>query len=149
VATILETMTAYFRDQQWTFEQAADRPVLRLPLQKGNQTWSCYAEAHEERHRFVFYVVAPVTVPPARVPAIAELITRANYGLAIGNFELDYADGELRYKTSIDVTGDRLTQPLLHQLVLTNVRVMNHYLPAIAAVLAGTAPADALHRAGG
>lgn len=149
MATLLETMTAYFRDQQWTFEQAVDRPVLRLPLQKGADTWMCYAEAHEERHRAVFYTVAPVTVPVDDRPAIAELITRANYGLAVGNFELDYADGELRYKTSIDVTGDRLSPALMHQLVLVNVRVMNHYLPAVRAVLAGATPADAIHRAGG
>ena len=147
--TILELMHAYFRDQKWTFELAEDRPVLRLPLQRGNQTWICYAEAHEERHRAVFYVVAPVTVPTDRRLAIAELITRANYGLAIGNFELDFADGELRYKTSIDVSGDRLSTALLHQLVLTAVKVMNHYLPTVMAVLAGAAPAEAIHRAGG
>jgi hypothetical protein len=147
--SLLELVTAYFREQKWTFEQAADRPVLRLPLQKGAETWVCYAEVNEERHRVVFYVVAPMTVPDADRRAVVELITRANYGLAIGNFELDYADGELRYKTSIDVSGDRLSQALLHQLVLTGVKVMNHYLPAVKAVLAGAAPAEAIIRAGG
>lgn len=149
MTTILELMAQYFRDQKWTYELAEDRPVLRLPLQRGAETWICYAEAHEERHRAVFYVVAPVTVPEPLRRAIAELITRANFGLAIGNFELDFADGELRYKTSIDVTGDRLSTALLHQLVVAGVKVMNHYLPTVRAVLAGAAPAEAIHRAGG
>lgn len=30
---------------------------------------------------------------------VAEYLTRANYGLINGNFELDYRDGEIRYKT--------------------------------------------------
>jgi len=41
--------------------------------------------------------------------AVAEFINRANYGIIIGNFEMDFADGEIRYKTSIDVQGDKLT----------------------------------------
>ena len=28
---------------------------------------------------------------------IAEYLTRANYGMVMGNFEMDYSDGEIRY----------------------------------------------------
>jgi len=31
--------------------------------------------------------------------AVAEFITRANYGMRNGNFELDFDDGEVRYKS--------------------------------------------------
>jgi hypothetical protein len=31
--------------------------------------------------------------------------------MTIGNFELDYTDGEIRYKTSIDIADQRLTPP--------------------------------------
>src|SRR5690349_15987762 len=92
----------------------------------------------------LFYTVPPVTIPEADRRAMTELITRANFGIPIGNFELDLNDGELRCKTSIDVTGDRLSHPLLHQLVLTNLKVMRIYLPAVRAVLAGAAPIDAI-----
>lgn len=40
---------------------------------------------------------------------VNEYITRANYGLTNGNFEMDFNDGELRYKTNIscyDLLGD-------------------------------------------
>lgn len=30
----------------------------------------------------------------------AEFLTRANYGLVFGNFEMDMHDGEIRYKPS-------------------------------------------------
>ena len=45
--------------------------------------------------------------------AIAEFLTRTNYSMIIGNFELDFADGEIRYKTSIDVQGDFLRFELI------------------------------------
>ncbi len=49
--------------------------------------------------------------------AVAEFITRANFGIVIGNFEIDFSDGEIRYKTSIDVEGDRPSFALIKRLV--------------------------------
>ncbi|MDJ1171766.1 hypothetical protein PMG71_20260 [Roseofilum sp. BLCC_M154] len=34
---------------------------------------------------------------------MAEFLTKANYGMILGDFELDLTDGELRDKTSIGV----------------------------------------------
>ncbi|MBD0342851.1 MAG: YbjN domain-containing protein, partial [Microcoleus sp. Co-bin12] len=62
---------------------------------------------------------------------------RANYGTIIGNFELDFASGEIRYKTSIDVEGSTLTFPQIKQLVYTNVMMMDRYLPGIMSASAG------------
>jgi hypothetical protein len=85
----------------------------------------------EEQDRVVFYSVAPKETPPDRRLAMAAFLTRANYGMLIGNFEMDFADGEVRYKTSIDVEGDRLSTALMQQIVYANVRTMDRYLPGI------------------
>ncbi len=42
----------------------------------------------------------PVKAPEEKRLAIAEFVARANDGLRIGNFELDFGDGEVRYKRS-------------------------------------------------
>ena len=61
---------------------------LRFCIIAGDTTVSCYYSA-------------PITVPEEKRTAISEFITRANYGLTNGNFEMDFSDGELRYKTTI------------------------------------------------
>ena len=68
---------------------------------------------------------------------MAEFITRANYGMIIGNFELDFSDGEVRYKTSIDVEGAELVPAVIRQLVYANVLTMDRYLKGIMAVAFG------------
>ena len=40
-----------------------------------------------------------LNVPEAKRPAIAEFITRINYTLIAGNFDLDYSDGEISFRT--------------------------------------------------
>ena len=42
--------------------------------------------------------------------AVAEYITRANYGLKLGNFEMDFRDGEIRYK-AYDMTSETEEAP--------------------------------------
>jgi len=65
--------------------------------------------------------------------------------MIIGNFELDFAEGEVAYKTSIDVEGDRLSFALIQQLVYANVTMMDKYLPGMKLVLeSGMSPEDAI-----
>jgi len=45
-------------------------------------------------------------VQPKQQPDAAELINRVNFGLRIGNFEMDVEDGVLQYRTSIDIEGE-------------------------------------------
>lgn len=80
--------------------------------------------------------MAPIKVPEARRQVIAEFLTRANYGMVIGNFEMDFSDGEIRYKTSVDLAGGSpLTMLLIKPLVYTNVLMMDKYLPGVMEVL--------------
>ena len=112
-------------------------PVLQLAFQGTHGRWLCFAQAREESSQVVFYSVAPVQIPEDKRVAVAEYITRANYGLIIGNFELDFIDGELRYKTSLDAEGTPLTTELLQPVTFANVSTMDRYLPGLMAVLYG------------
>jgi hypothetical protein len=65
--------------------------------------------------------------------------------MIIGNFEMDFEDGEIRYKTSIDVEGDSLSSALIKRLVYANVMMMDAYLPGIMSVIYGdVSPEDAI-----
>ena len=117
----------------------------RLAFHGKHGTWDCYAKTREDAQQIVFYSICPTTAPTEKHAAVAEFITRANYGLIIGNFELDFSDGEIRYKTSLDIEGDRLTPALVKQLVYANVLTLDQYLPGILAVIEGSSsPEEAI-----
>jgi len=142
---ILEEIIDFFTEDDWPFTKIKGEPVLRMAFQGKNGKWTCYAKARVEREQFVFYSVCPVNAPENKRLAIAEFLTRANSGMIIGNFELDFADGEIRYKTSIDVQGDFLSFELIKQLVYANVTMMDEYLPGIICVIDGdVSPEDAI-----
>lgn len=144
---IYTAMVAFFEDDDWHYHPLSDAPVLSMGFTGKNGKWMCFAQAREEQHQFVFYSVCPVNVPDDRLSVIVEFITRANYGMIIGNFEVDYHDGEIRYKTSIDVEGDRLSSSLVKQMVYANVLIMDRYLSGMMRVIYGDAsPAEEVKR---
>lgn len=106
--------------------------------------WTVYIAMLEADEQVVVHSAFNPPVPEERRDAIALFLTRANYGILIGNFELDLDDGELRFKTSIDVRGDELTEALLDNLVVANVAMFDRYVPGIEAVVRGEEPATAV-----
>lgn len=136
---LFEVLVNFFQQDKWDFIQPEGETVLRSMFQGENGQWTCYAWVIEEKKRVAFYSICPVNVPEERRNLISELLTRANYCLLMGNFEMDFSDGEIRFKTSIDVSGDRITFALLRQLIYTNVLTMDQYLPAIMSVIYGNA----------
>lgn len=51
---------------------------------------------------YVVYGVLPFKVLTEKFQPMAEFLTRVNYGLQHGNFEMDFTDGEIRYKSYVD-----------------------------------------------
>ena len=142
---IFDAMVSFFDEDDWKYSVVEEDTILRLGFSGKNGNWQCYAQAKEEAEQCTFYSICPVKTPEGKRLEMAEFITRANYGLILGNFELDFDDGEIRYKTSIDVEDDRLSSALMKHLVYANILTMDQYMPGIMAVLyAGTEPARAV-----
>jgi len=142
---ILDKTIEFFTQEGWRFEQLEGKPIVRMGFKGDNGSWMCFAQAKEDKHQLLFYSIMESNVPENKRPEIAEFVTRANYGLQIGNFEMDFSDGEIRYKTSIDVEGGELTLKMIRTLVYVNILMMDRYLPGIMSVLhAGTSPAAAI-----
>ncbi|MBD2135292.1 YbjN domain-containing protein [Sphaerospermopsis sp. FACHB-1094] len=144
-SNIFEEIINFFKNDDWPFVQLSEQTALQISFQGKNGKWNCYARAREEQQQFVFYSICPVNAPEEKRLAVAEFITRANSGMMIGNFELDFNDGEISYKTSIDVEGDRISSAFIKRLVYANVMMMDEYLPGILSVIYGNvSPVDAI-----
>ena len=145
---ILEVAARYFADDSWPAEPVEEAPAFRIPFGGSDEDWTCLAIAREEARQFVFYSALEGLVPQESRPMVQEYLTRANWGMAIGNWEMDPNTGEVRYKTSIDVGDDDLTVELVKRLVHANIRMVERYLPGLRDVIAGQlVPAAAVQRA--
>ncbi len=139
VASVLERAISFFDSINWHYTRNESRPVLSMRHQGKKGAWRCVAQARdtETQRQFLFYSVLDGFTPPDKRQAMAEFLTRANYGMVIGNFEMDFNDGEVRYKSSIDVTEnvEHLTEAQFRSLVYTNVMMMDKYFPGLMSIM--------------
>jgi hypothetical protein len=144
---IFEAIKKFFHDDDWPYTEMEGKPILRTGFSGKNGKWTCFAQARENQQQFIFYSICPNPATDDKRAAVMEFITRANYGLVIGNFEMELNDGEIRCKTSIDVEGGELTPVLIRQVVYSNVMTMNKYLPGLMSVLyANVSPEQAIQQ---
>jgi len=133
--SIFQTMVDFFTEDNWPFVAVEDVEMLRIPFNGENGHWMCTAVSKEDVHQFAFYSTLLFNAPEEKRMAVAEFITRANYGLIIGNWELDFDDGEIRYKTSLDIEGDEISTALIKQVVHANVVITDKYFPGIVEII--------------
>src|SRR5450759_4526798 len=163
---IYDAMANFFKKDDWPATQVEGQTAMSMNFQGQNGRWGCLGRVDEDKQLVLFYSYCPIKAPEDKRPILADFLTRANYGLYVGNFELDYNDGEIRYKTSIDVEGNKsieeeapadsaptngaksaeavteqsyveLSFALMKRLVYNNVGVMDKYMPGIMAVVYG------------
>jgi hypothetical protein len=134
---------AFFASEDWPVAES-DPDVLESAFEGTSTVWPVRIHVFEEDVRAVFVSAFPAVVPDDVRAAVGEFCNRANFGLAIGNFELDVDGGEVRFRTSIDAEGTTPTPELVRNAVVANVLTMDRYVPGLLAVLQGVDPADAV-----
>ena len=142
---LLDQVEDFFITEGWKYGRVEEKDAVTLNMLGRNATFEIVGIEDEARDSVTFYTVAPNRVPEDRRLAVSEYLTRANYGLRNGNFEMDFADGEVRYKTFIDVEGGELVIKMVENLFTSNFSTMDRYYPGLMKVIFGGAtPAAAV-----
>jgi hypothetical protein len=139
---LLDVVVAYLDEEEFEYDVESDERV-ELTFTTNNGVLVTWFSIDEDDDIVLYVSRCPVFVPEERRPAAMEFLTRANFGLRIGHFEFDLDDGEVRYKTSIDVEGDELSPALVKRMLRPNLMTMDRYLPGLLRVVYGaTTPAQ-------
>jgi hypothetical protein len=145
MGTMITAIIACCRQELWPFVALPDEPVVQLTVSTACGVLAIYCEAREQERELVVYARYGAKAPPARRTAVAELIARANWGLTIGNFELDFDGGEVRFRVAVDLDQETVTPGLVRPLIRHAVFRADQYLAPYHQVAFGhVAPADAI-----
>ena len=145
---LFDAVVAVLDAEGWAFDRLGTRTALTAAFQGEAGQWTVAVMASEKQRRLVAYSIAPLSAPAERRAAVAEFLTRANYGLPVGNFEMDLDDGEVRFKTAVDLADALVTDGLIRSLIHANVVLMDRYVKALHDVaIQGGDPAAAIKAA--
>jgi hypothetical protein len=140
INTLAIAIEVFLDLESWEYSQLEDGSYIMDFAGDAGQ-WRCMLRVREVETQVVFYALCPVNCPEERYPAMMEFLTRANYGMVIGNFEMDLEDGEMRFKASIDLDGGEVGPTLIRNMVWAGCAMMDRYLPGILQMITGATTA--------
>lgn len=126
---LFDQIAAYLAAAGQHFESEAEGGLIVAHMGGEHGTWHTYIQVTDdvEARHVVIHAHLPALIPVSTRLKVAELLTRINYDLVLGNFELGLDDGELLLKTAVDLADGQLTQAMFERMYLLNSRVMNEY----------------------
>ena len=83
-----------------TLVDESDRAIYKLDMELEQGTCDLIVEVREENEAVFIFTNLPLKIPAPKRDKVSRFLMMVNYRLIIGNFELDYDDGEVRYKSS-------------------------------------------------
>jgi len=134
---IKNIVTRYLDKEGWHYEQMPDRDTITLGLNTDVASHRLAFDFKDELDVVILYVMHHQHVAEAKRSEIAEYLARANYGLILGNYELDFDDGEVRFKISIDVEGGELSETMLENMVSAAMSSVDRYYGGLMAIQYG------------
>ena len=134
--TTLYPCIAQFMDDADRYHRDEDDAVIVAEINGDHGSWRVFiqiTESVDERY-IVIHAQLPARIPEGRRLQVAELLTRINYALIQGNFELDLDDGAVFFKTTLDLADGQLTQAMFEWIYGINAHTMNQYYAQIMGV---------------
>ena len=139
-----DTVCRALEQMEWKYE-ITDDSWLMARVRGRQANYDVRLRTDEDAEIVACYVSSGTLVPAERRDAVAVALTRANWGLRIGNFEMDYTDGEVRFKVSVDVEGGLLGHTMVQNMISAGISMQDRYHPALMRVVYSDAdPADAI-----
>ena len=141
---LLKLAKEYLESDGWTYELLESHSTIAFGFEGKNGKWHCMVQTREKENQLIFYSSLENGIPETMIEKIMRFITIVNYRLVVGNFEMDISDGELNYKTALDLDGIDPPQSLIRNIIQTNLATFDRHLLGINSIIEGKSVNSAL-----
>jgi hypothetical protein len=123
---------------------ASGHRIFKMQLTGINGAMNCIVDVREKQ--VLVLTFCNTNTPQHKRQAMAELITRMNYSLLLGNFKMNFEDGEVRFSISWQYDDlQPVSESVIEHNFMTSAIMMDKFLPAIMSVnYSNTTPVKAL-----
>lgn len=123
-------LVEYVRSQGWKHRIDVDNEehcVIQLGMNVRGKLSSVRMILVASESDIQSIAVCPMNATEDVRQIVAEYVTRANYGLKVGNFELDFRDGEVRYQSCMVSLDGVPTQKNIERTVDMPILMFSRY----------------------
>lgn len=145
MSKLFSALEDFLKKEDWTYRISGEEDIL---LDIDGENGSYRGSFFVDESRVGFYFTIPYNIPAENRTAVNEFLCRANYGLTLGNFELDLDRGFVNYKTTLIWEEENIpSHETLARLVYVNVDMLDRYFKGINSIVYGNSdPKEAVEK---
>jgi hypothetical protein len=142
---LLPIVIAALDEREWTYSANEELNLVALGITADHAAYNCAVIVNDDTRLVTMLARASLRVPLEERGPACELLMRANHGLMLGNFDLDFAGGEVRNKVSVDVEGGTLGTRMVQTMISVALDMHEMWYPPLMKVIyGGVTPQDAV-----
>lgn len=96
--SLIDAVAAALREKGYRFARIDGEDVLRAAFRAHHGDIDLTVQTHDPLHAVALVAEAAAHAPSRYRHAVAELLTRTNVQLTVGNFEMTWADGRVYFR---------------------------------------------------
>lgn len=102
--SLKEVAAAFLTYKKWPIFATPDPHLFCTQFQGDNGTWNVFIQCHPEQPIALIHSLFPQQCPPEKESQMLYLLAKLNDGLMIGNFEYNFTNREILFKTALNAT---------------------------------------------
>ena len=135
---IVDAVRDWLETNDWQYEYNVERHVIKTSIKLKCKIKKARIYIDFMDDYYLVYLVSPIGGDVDDLGELLKYLTMVNYGLANGNFELDMADGEVRYKIYVSCRDlAELPEAIIASSIYVGCAMMDRYGNGIAALALG------------
>jgi hypothetical protein len=138
---IANTVRKFLTADDWNFSFDDEKGIFTFNLTVKTKMKKISYRVLINDNGYSVYAASPLGADDC-LHEMAEFICRANYGLRNGNFELDFRDGEVRYKCYVNCDGQMPSTEIVKDSIYVPYFMMKRYGDGIISVIFGNQTAE-------
>jgi len=150
MATAYEKLVRHFVDRELRYSEHEERRTVTADFRGEVGSFRLMSRIDDDDSLLQVFVYIPIRATPGSRAAIAEAVSRANFGMKVGKFELDMSDGELLFQAAHILVPDSegetfLPDQVIGRVIGTALAMVDKYTPAFLSIIYGNeTPSDAI-----
>jgi hypothetical protein len=130
--SIKNQLELFFKEKSIHYE--SEDHFFRILINGNNTSWRMGIIIDERFKTIMIRSVYPFTVEDTRKFKIAELIVRINENIVLGNFDLNYEEGSVTFKTAHYCDDANISKDTFARLFFTQIHTFDDMFRAFAEV---------------
>ena len=124
---VIQQIKNFFKENDWNYTYDEEKNIFSTNLNMNNVLGIIRIYIVFQESSYVVNAVLNSNVEEQYYVKIAEYLHRANLGMRNGNFEFDYSDGEISFKTFVNFVGMELSNEVVVDSILIPIFMIDKY----------------------